>query len=62
MTEKARANKKLNDAEGGLALAARGLQRGDDLARWQSIIDKSLDQYLEARQTLRRLQSKQAEM
>jgi len=53
MTEE-QAYDQMREAGAALNLAARGLQRGDDPARWQRIIDTRLDQWLKARDVLRR--------
>jgi len=44
----------MQEARTRLKLAAKGLKRGDDAERWQSIIDNGLDMWLEARNELRR--------
>jgi hypothetical protein len=44
----------MQEAGARLKLAAKGMKRGDDVERWQSIIDRGLDMWLEARDELRR--------
>jgi hypothetical protein len=43
----------IREAGARLNLASKGMKRGDDVERWQRIIDESLDMWLEASDQLR---------